>query len=611
MNQIIKYVPLALLLLFISACNSTKIVQNKEVKIAFLSDVHLLDIYGEFSDFNYRGVLNPMTNKYTLARTMQSQLQSTRLFNENYFAFIAALDDVAKRKIKYVALPGDFTDDGQPLNIRGIKNILNNYSNKFGIQFFITTGNHDVVRPFLMDGGKKDFLGEGGKQQVIMSKEGLYSPKESSELPIVVTKDIGRLGYNEVLSELKDFGFTPKQSDVYWETPFSSYNYSEYNYKKATQAALIDNRKYTIPPFGSPIPDLSYLVEPVDGLWLLAIDANVYIPKQKAKDDPNNPDNYDSPNVGYNHVLTHKEHLIKWIEKITKEADSRGKTLITFSHYPMVDYNDDATVAIENLFGEDKMQLHRVPDENVAQIFAEAGIKIHFGGHMHINDTGVRTYENGKSLVNIQVSSLAAYIPAYKLLTVKSNQLMEIETIVIDSVANFKELFPLYKQEHDYLVKTGNSTIWNEDVLNSKTYKEYTQWHLKELVRLRFLKEDWPLEFKDSLLEASGKDLLFLFDQNLNGELLPDNIALTDFEQWTGFDMIYDYYRLKSADELAINDIGIARLEQYKLVCKQFEKSANTNFKLWAEIFEKTCNGAPSNHFVIDLKLNTIDRITH
>src|SRR5688572_8691846 len=59
------------------------------VQVAFLSDVHLQDLFGKFSDSDYRGILNPKTWQYTLLRTMASQLHSTRIFNENYFAFIA------------------------------------------------------------------------------------------------------------------------------------------------------------------------------------------------------------------------------------------------------------------------------------------------------------------------------------------------------------------------------------------------------------------------------------------------------------------------------------------------------------------------------------------
>ena len=76
-----------------------------------------------------------------------AQVQSTRLFNENYYAFLAALDDVARRDIRWVVLPGDLTDDGQFFNQQKIKELLNSYAAAKGMRFFVTTGNHDPALP--------------------------------------------------------------------------------------------------------------------------------------------------------------------------------------------------------------------------------------------------------------------------------------------------------------------------------------------------------------------------------------------------------------------------------------------------------------------------------
>ncbi len=583
------------LLLF--SCNEKQGKTDKSFKVAFMADVHLQDIYGTFSDNEYKGVLNSATGKYTLARTMQSQLQSTRLFNENYFAFLAALDDVASRNIKYVVLPGDFSDDGQMLNIKGLKQILKKYSEAHDIEFILTTGNHDPVRPFYQESGKYDFLGEGGKQQPIFSSEKAFKAEENQELNPIFTKDIAKLGYKEILSELKDFGFFPKEKDVYWETPFSDYTYSNYQFNEAIQQADLLNRNYEIPPFGNKIPDVSYLVEPTDGLWFLAIDANVYVPK--------NSKNYGSASIGYNNVLTHKKHLLNWIKTVTQRAEKLNKKLIVFSHYPTVDFNDGASEHIQNLLGETKMQLHRVPKEVVAKAFVNAGVKVHFGGHMHINDTGVATFKNG-SLVNVQIPSLAAYIPAYKIATVSAKE-FKIETIVVDNVPRFRELFSLYKQEHQNLKKNNSKTVWDSAILEAKSYKDFTQFHLKELVRLRFLEEDWNISFTDFLVEATGEDLLKFASEDTKNN--------TEFKTWTGFDMLFDLYRLRSADALAFSDIGEKRLDNYKQIIELFQdkfqhlktpSNRQKDFNQFCFIFKKFLNGEPSENFVINLEEHKI-----
>ena len=617
--------------------------QNKldGTQVAFLSDVHLQDLFGNFSDNDYKGILNPKTGKYTLMRTMASQLHSTRIFNENYFAFIAALEDIAKRKIKYVALPGDYTDDGQPIHVKGLEKILEQYRKKYNIEFFITTGNHDPVGPFAQESGKEDFLGKDGKSQPIYSKEGLYKPNLTFEQPVVVTADIAKMGYLEITDNLKNFGFYPNKKYKFWATPFSTYTSQNYSFAKASQAALLSNRVYNVAP-GFEVPDVSYVVEPVDGLWLMAIDGNVYIPK-KNDGDPKDPKNYSEASTGYNNVLSNKKHLIKWVEEISAQAKLQGKTLIAFSHFPMIDFNDDASAEIKELLGPNKWQLNRVPVEEVAQVFADAGLKIHFGGHMHINDTGVRTTAKGNTLVNIQTPSLAAYIPAYKLLTIKKDNHVDIQTITIDQVPGYNELFDLYKMEYQFLENQNAKDIWNIDILKTKNYHDFTDFHLKELVRLRFLADDWPSAFKNFILNVSAEDLLVLssiesdkdFDvilknkENFKNEwtaaadktdkfLSQHNLRKQDFN-WTGYDFLVDFYRFRSADELALADVGTARATQYKVLSQLFlenhkedtskEKLLQNQMRLFLIIFNKFMHEVPADHFSVDLKTGDIKRV--
>nr|WP_315223799.1 metallophosphoesterase [uncultured Flavobacterium sp.] len=638
----IYFLRLSIVFFIFLNCKATAQQQKRleGTQIAFLSDVHLQDLYGKFSDNNYRGILNPKTGKYTLLRSMASQLHSTRIFNENYFAFIAALEDIAKRKIKYVALPGDYTDDGQPIHVRGLAEILNQYRKKYNIEFFITTGNHDPVGPFAQESGKEDFLGEEGKNQPIYSKEGMYTSNLKIEQPVFVTADIAKMGYLGITEGLKNFGFHPNKKYKFWATPFSTYTSQNYSFEKASQAALLQNRVYHVAA-GFEVPDVSYVVEPIEGIWLMAIDGNVYIPKKNATADTKDSQNYSEASTGYNNVLSNKKHLIKWVEDISAQAKQQGKILIAFSHFPMIDFNDDASAAIKELLGPNKWQLNRVPTEEVAQVFADAGLKIHFGGHMHINDTGVRTTAKGNTLVNIQTPSLAAYIPAYKLLTIKKENLFDIQTITIDDVPKYDELFDLYQIEHRFLKSQNTQDIWNINILKTKNYHDFTDFHLKELVRLRFLKDDWPNGFKDFILNTSGEDLLLLaniksekdYDELLKNKafyknewtesqlevektLTENNLKKEDLN-WTGYDFLVDFYRFRSADELALADVGDKRAKQYKLLSQLFfenykeenlskEKPLQNQMRLFLLIFIKFMKEVPADHFSVDMNSGVV-----
>lgn len=624
MNTIYRYL---LILLGFSAFSLQAQTAPASLQVAFLADVHLQDLYGELKGCDYKGVLNPKTGKYTLLRTMEAQLHSTRIFNENYFAFLAALDDIAKRGIRYVALPGDYSDDGQPLHIRGLQRILKEYSEKYGMEFFITTGNHDPAGPFAQDAGKPDFLAEGGRKQAIYSKRGMFSSSGEKELPEVVSPDLAKMGYLGITDQLREFGFYPKPGYLFWATPFSTYTSPDYSYGKAKLAAPLEKREYEVAP-GNTVPDVSYVVEPVKGLWLLALDGNVY-PKA---------------DLGYNNVLSHKKHLVEWMRKIAAEAQNQGKTLIAFSHYPMVDFNDSASAEIAEMMGADKWQLDRVPRDEVPLVFADAGIKVHFGGHMHINDTGIYTSAKGNMLVNVQTPSLAAYIPAYKLLTIKPNQVLEVETIVIDRVPRFNELFGLYRMEHRFLESQHASGIWDSTILQTKSYHDFTDYHLRELVRLRFLPDDWPPVLKDFLVSVSGDDLLVLtnmdisvpFDtilrhkdryqkawkkaeKSVDFALRKFRLERTDFKGWNGLDLITDFYRIRSADQLALADIGTDRVKQYQLISLCFvenhpesrkEDPLQKKLGLLFKILEHFLHDAPADHFLIYLDTGKVKDIS-
>ncbi|TQI80844.1 calcineurin-like phosphoesterase family protein [Serratia fonticola] len=613
-------------------------ITQKSEKVAFMPDVHFHDVYGTFEENAFSGLMNSKSGQPAIIRTMYAQLTSTRLFNENYFAFLAALEDAAQRGIKVIALPGDFSDDGQPIHMRGLKKVLDEYSQRYGIEFFAAPGNHDPNVPFARPGGKSDFLGEGGKEQRIYSKGAAECKGYTDtwalidagyELPTVCTEDIRELGYEGVTAPLAEHGFMPKPAYIYWETPYSTYSTDTYNFNTARQQADWQYRHYEICVEGTggaykksdythclQVPDASYLVEPIAGVWLLAIDANVYIPTSSANDaEPMNPTNFNgSGNAGYNRMLTHKTHVIEWIKTVTQRAKEQNKQLIAFSHFPMTEFYNGASDDIEALFGTGSFQMARRPAEDTAHALAQAGIQIHVGGHMHFNDTGVREYDDG-FLVNIQAPSMAAYVPAYKLLTLTSESAIEVETIRLEQVPRFDELFEHYEMEHQHLAAQNSDKLWNANILSAKNYHEFNSIYLSELTRLRFLPSEWPCEMREMLFNMNGRDMLILSQLDTavtlaqlqaNPALSPvvtlakctvstpneppsvatetiiadwdraqikaaslaeaNNISLDDFALWSGFDLATDFYRLANAGDLALDDITPERIDQYTVL---------------------------------------------
>jgi hypothetical protein len=292
---------------------------------------------------------------------------------------------------------------------------------------------------------------------------------------------------------------------------------------------------------------------------------------------------------------------------------------------------------------------------------AETGLQIHVAGHMHINDTGVYRGENGKVLFNIQAPSLAAYMPAYKILSVKPDNKIEVETIVLKDVPRYDELFPHYRAEWEYLQRHDAPDIWNKQILQARNYHQFTEWHLRELARLRFLPQDWPTEIRDLLMQVNGEQLLvmsqlpatFSLEQMraaIQGESLGESqsgaqqqewriaseraaviarrngLRLNDFAAWSGEDMSVDFYRLWSADQLALRDINSQRMVHYALLAQQFllatqasaaegspvDPHRNQYQQQLAQLLHilvQFSGDAPSDHFLLELDSGRIQAL--
>lgn len=345
--------------------------------------------------------------------------------------------------------------------------------------------------------------------------------------------------------------------------------------------------------------DASYLVEPVDGLWLLAIDGGVYLPKEMKEGKWT----YQGSSAGYNLVLKHKPFLLPWVRKVVEEARKRHKTLVAFSHYPLVDFNDGVSESVRRMWGNRRFDLHRVPEAEVSEAFLQAGLRLHFAGHMHVNDTGIWEGEDGKHLYNIQVPSIATYVPAYKILTIESDEVFRVETVTLDTVPGFDSLFPLYRAEYLSDSLRGHSPVWNKEILSARTYGEFCDYQFRDLVRLRFIPRDLPESWR-ACLDFTGARML----KAVSGE---DKSEDADWTGWCMKDLVLDVYRLRYAERLALKDIPETRLAAYRYLFDRARISPLRSAEVGivnglGTLFLAFLNGEPCQNFVIDLEKDTI-----
>ena len=251
--------------------------------------------------------------------------------------------------------------------------------------------------------------------------------------------------------------------------------------------------------------------------------------------------------------------------------------------------------------------------------------------------------------------------------------------MILEKTPRFDELFEHYQEEYDYLESVQAEGIWNEELLSSKSYcrqratvvkellssksyYELTDWHIRELTRLRFLPNDWPQEVQNMIFKMDGAQMLTLSqietnvtlcelksilgikdDQCLmsadkNSEFRQDwadaqqkaedlaldaDLSLADFSEWEGMELAVDFYRLRNADELAFRDIDPDRLPEYRLlseVLSEFDQTVadelpgehsvgdvfKERFGSLFTILNRFATGEASDHFLIDTENDTL-----
>ncbi|CAN7381101.1 metallophosphoesterase family protein [Pararhizobium sp. LjRoot238] len=572
-------------------------------RIAVIADAHFHDPY---ADYGFPGIVQG--GRRVTFRLLADTARSTRVFNESYFALYHALDDIARSGIRHVILLGDYSDDGQVETVKGVKRVLDGYAARYGMRFYATVGNHDIFGASGRHRAKR-FMNEDGSYSVVSSDPQV---RDRGARSIVASERMYCQGYPDGLDAVGDFGFFPRPGDLHWETPFGA---------DGDPAARLYDVHSPDGKITRSLMDASYLIEPFPGVWLLMIDANVFVPVDGVAAGEAG-DLADSTSAGWNAMLTHKQFIFGWIKDVSARARWLGKTLLAFSHYPVLDPLDGTLDDEVSLLGRTGMS-ERIPVEAVAEALIEAGIDVHFSGHLHVNDTA-RYRSGSRFLINVAMPSLVAFPGAYKVITIGEHHL-DIETVGIEDMPLNPELRQTYDRE---IVPSGLDA---GGMLDVSDYGGFLFEHLGHLVGRRFLKREWPMDIAALVRSLDLADLAALAltekpvatgdaahaaaaagnDKVLQGRLAARLKAagarpelLRDI---SAMEFLADWYRLRMGSDLALDWITRERMALYQTVGRLYAhgdwadaNAAQARFALIFRMFEKYASGLPSGNFRID-----------
>lgn len=192
---------------------------------------------------------------------------------------------------------------------------------------------------------------------------------------------------------------------------------------------------------------LSYVIEPVKGLWILALDSAKY--RENTMDK--------APIVSgifYDETLS-------WIEEILIKANEEGNAVMAVMHHGIV----------EHYKGNEKYYSEYLLDnyKKIGEMLAFYNVRLVFTGHYHANDITFHKYDNGKFLYDVETGSLLTYPSPYRFVSI-TNGNADIRTMHVEnipSMTNFKE----YAKEY---TKNGVETL-ARGIMNSYKVKEKDQ----------------------------------------------------------------------------------------------------------------------------------------
>jgi len=160
---------------------------------------------------------------------------------------------------------------------------------------------------------------------------------------------------------------------------------------------------------------LSYVAEPVPGLWLLAVDAANYAENARRS----------SPVTGGG--LT--QERVDWIESMLGQALSLGKAVIVLMHHGV----------LEHFPGQEKNSPEYLVNgwRQVSRLFAAYHARVVFTGHFHAQDVTLQSSGPGDFVYDVETGSLVSFPDPVRSVEITGAQRMVIHSSLITTLPSF------------------------------------------------------------------------------------------------------------------------------------------------------------------------------
>ncbi len=163
---------------------------------------------------------------------------------------------------------------------------------------------------------------------------------------------------------------------------------------------------------------LSYLAEPVPGLWILCLDSCLW---QK----------------GCLEEGRIKGETLAFAEMVFQKAKKEKKALLGMMHHGILEHYRGNKKFYRDFLIRDQ--------ERIAGVFARGGLPVIFTGHFHSQDIALKTMPSEKRfLFDVETGSLVTYPSPFRLITIDPDQRMHIASHRVTATARHPSDFPAY-----------------------------------------------------------------------------------------------------------------------------------------------------------------------
>ncbi|MBN1522971.1 MAG: metallophosphoesterase [Spirochaetales bacterium] len=169
---------------------------------------------------------------------------------------------------------------------------------------------------------------------------------------------------------------------------------------------------------------LSYIVEPVPGLWLFALDACTYTKNKQG-----------SPNSTFGEFTP---ETLDWIEQQLIEAQKLNKAVLGMMHHGILEHFETQKKYFRDFVVNDY--------QPVSKMFAHYGMKLVFTGHFHALDITKQTWRDTTFLYDIETSSMVTFPAMYRQVRVLNNS-VQIQSLSLEALPSIPD-FPAYAKKH-------------------------------------------------------------------------------------------------------------------------------------------------------------------